>query len=390
MKAFFIFLLAILFCWQLQAQEEADSLFLKDRYNQALDRIASYQFDKALELLSTCYRQDPKNPDYLSRIAYCHFQLGRYPDAKLFYNAVLQLDSTNTQVISSLGSIYEKENNYREALRYYIYWAALDTTNSFAYKRCGYSALRSGMGTEGMLYFLQAHTLNPADIETIDQLSTIYLQTEQLDYAEQVLQQGLNIDPKNIRLLQNKARLFNKRKEYPIVIQSIEQTMAQGDTSDYYQMMLGVAYLQMDSLDKGIYNLEEIVRREEDTEHTHQYLGLAYRKKGDLEKSITHFETAIQKGISEKIDSYYADLAAIYESQNNYRKAIEYYQKAQEYKAQPEYIFFTARNYDMAYKDKRQALKLYQQYITTQDAEFKNYAETRIGQLKELIHFRGN
>ncbi len=321
-------------------------------------------------------------------MAYCHFQLGRYPDAKLFYNAVLKQDSSDTQSISSLGAIYERESNYREALRYYIYWASIDTTNSFAFKRCGYSAIRSGLGTESILFFLRAHELNPSDVETIDQLSSLYIQSEQLEYAEIILQKGLNIDPNNIRLLQNKARLFNKQRDYPTVIQTIEKTMMLGDTSEYYQMMIGVAYLQLDSLDKAITNLEHIVTREEDTEHTHQYLGLAYRKKGDVEKSIRHFETAIEKGISEKVPSYYGDLGAIYEEKGDYRKAVTHYQKAYEYEPQAEYLFFQARNNDLAYKDKRIALKQYEQYLATRDTKFKEYAEQRIQQLKEIIHFQ--
>ncbi|MBK7873103.1 MAG: tetratricopeptide repeat protein [Saprospiraceae bacterium] len=387
MKGFYLLFFCAIAFFTSKAQAPLDSATLQSRYEQALERINSYQFDRALELLSACYIQDQQNKEYLIRMAYCHFQLGRYPDAKLFYNAVLKQDSLHTQAISSLGSIFERENNHREALRYYIYWASIDSTNSFAFKRSGYTAIRSGLGTEGILYFLKAHELNPADIETIDQLSSLYILSEQLDYAESVLRSGLNIDPNNIRLLQNKARLFNKKRDYLTVIQAIEKTMEQGDTSEYYQMMVAVAYLQMDSLDKAITNLEHIVTREEDTEHTHQYLGLAYRKKGDAEKSIAHFEKAIEKGISGKVHSYYGDLGAIYEEKGDYRKAITHYQKAYEYEPQAEYVFFQARNNDLAYRDKRIALKQYEQYLATKDPKFKEYAEQRIQQIKELIHF---
>ena len=47
-------------------------------YLQALDRISAYQFDSALETLSECYIREPENMDYLSRIAYCHTQLGAF------------------------------------------------------------------------------------------------------------------------------------------------------------------------------------------------------------------------------------------------------------------------------------------------------------------------
>lgn len=372
------------------AQEPSGSLDLQVKYEQALEKINAFQFDQAIQLLSTCYIKDPQNKEYLRRIAYCNFQLGRYPDAKMFYNQVIKQDSSDTQAISSMGSIYEQENNYREALSYYVYLTMIDSTNSYAYKHCGNAALYLGWANEAVTFYLKAHELNESDMEVIDKLSSLYIASDQLEYAETILNRGLARDPNNIRLLQNKARLFNKRKDYQVVIHAIEKTMAQGDTSDYYQMTIAVAYLQLDSIERSIYNLEHIIRREKDTEHTHQYLGMAYREKGDLDKSVEYFQKAIEKGISEKIDTYHGDLAAVHETRGDFRKAIEHYQRAYDYKAKPRYLFFLARNNDLAYKDKRMALKYYEQYLHTKDQEFREYTEQRMGQLKELLHFRGN
>ena len=115
MSRTFTFLLGCFLFLQMQAQEENAALPTpQGRYEQALERLNNYQYDRALDLLSACYKEYANDPAYLSRLAYCYFQLGRYPDAKLFYNSILKLDSTNTQAISSLGSIFEKENNQRE------------------------------------------------------------------------------------------------------------------------------------------------------------------------------------------------------------------------------------------------------------------------------------
>lgn len=391
MRKILCYIIMLCFSGQLlPAQTSADSLELKTKYEQALGKINAFQFDEALKLLSTCYISDPKNKEYLTRIAYCNFQLGRYPDAKIFYNEVIKQDSFDTQAISSMGSIYERENNYREALAYYVYWTTIDSTNSFAYKRCGNAALYLGWANEAIMFYLEAHERNESDMEVIDKLSSLYIASDQLEYAENILNRGLVIDPNNIRLLQNKARLFNKRKDYPTVVEAIEKTMAQGDTSDYYQMMIGVAYLQLDSIEQSIQNLEHIVVREKDTEHTHQYLGLAYRTKGDAEKSIEHFKRAIEKGISEKIDIFHSDLAAVYEIEGDFREAIEHYQRAYDYNPKPEYLFFLARNNDLAFKDKRMALRYYEQYLNSNHEEYKAYTEQRITQLKELVHFRSN
>lgn len=355
-------------------------------YQEAMELMNAFQFDRALNLLSECHIHDEENTTYLLKIAYCNFQMGRYPDANLFYQKVLSIDSLNTNALSSLGSIYERMNNYREAESQYLQLISIDSTNSYYFKRMGYAAMRLNKPLQGIAFFIRAHELNEGDVEIIDQLSDIYLAMNELEYAEQILQKGLNIDPNNIKLLYNQARLFQKQKDYPTVAHAVEKAMAQGDTSDYYQMMLGVAYLRMDSLDHSVFHLERIVARGKDTDRTHHYLGLAYRALDQVEKSIAHLEKAIELGISEQMGTYQSDLASIHMSEDQYRPAIDRYRKAYQYEPKSEYLFHLARACDLYYKDKQPALKYYDQYLASKDQKFREYSTQRIKQLKEIIH----
>jgi len=384
---FFVFFLTVI--GRTFGQEEVPEEELHQQYLQANDLIASFQFDEAQKLLSECYIQDQDNVDYLSKIAYCNFQMGRYPDAKMFYRKVLALDSLNTNALSSLGTIYEREQNFRNAEVCYLRLLEIDTTNSYYYKRNGYTALRLGKTMEGISFFLKGHEVNEADIEIIDQLSQLYLSFEEFGYVDDMLKKGLDLDPQNIKLLQNKSRLHQKRKEHDLVVESIEKTLAQGDTSDYYQMMLGVAYLQIDSIDLAIKNLEHIVDRGKDSEYTHHYLGLAYMVKDSTERCIEHFGLAIEKGISPKMSDFHADLASVLEKENQLVSALGHYKSAVEFGDNPEHLFHLARLSDKYYKDKSIALKHYRAYLRTGDGKYRTYVEDRIEQLKELIHFRG-
>lgn len=370
-----------------QAQAE-NTPTIQDRYQQALELMNAFQFDRAQELLSTCYIEAPENVDYLNKIAYCNFQLGRYRDAKIFYNEILKIDALNATALSSLGSIYEREGNYRLAKQTYENLIRLDTTNSYYFKRNGYMALRLGDALDGIANFLKAHTLNESDIEVIDQLCNIYLSLGELDYTEQILEKGLRMDGKNINLLYNKARLAQKSQDHPIVVEAIEQAMALGDTSNYYQMMLGVAYLKIDSVDQAIEHLEMIVAREKASEHTHHYLGLAYLEKNELDTAIVHLNKAIEKGISEKITTYHADLASMYVKKNDHKAAIEHYQSAFNYSGEATYLFHVAHHHDLYYKDKRMAMRYYQRYLAGNDDKFRDYSAQRVAQLKELLHFQ--
>lgn len=366
--------------------QSQDSLSTTKMYQEALELMNGFQFDRALGLLSECHIHDQENTTYLLKIAYCNFQMGRYPDASLFYKKVLSIDSLNTNALSSLGSIYERMSNYKEAENRYLTLIGIDSTNSYYFKRMGYASMRLNKPLQGIAFFIRAHELNEGDVEIIDQLSDIYLAMNELEYAERVLQKGLNIDPNNIKLLYNQARLFQKRKDYPTVALAVEKAMAQGDTSDYYQMMLGVAYLRLDSLDRSIFHLERIVSRGKDSDRTHHYLGLAYKALDKMEKSVEHLELAIELGISEQMGTYQSDLASIHMSENQFKSAISRYKKAYQYEPKSEYLFHLARACDLYYRDKKPALKYYDQYLASNDQKFREYSTQRIKQLKEIIH----
>ena len=370
------------------SQKKEEKAYYDQLFQQANTLINTYQFRKAQDILSECYINYPENIQYLSKIAYCNFQLGRYKDAKLFYGEILKLDSINTTARSGLGRIYEREANYVKAKEQYAILIEIDSTNAYYHKRNAYMALRLGDPIAAIYAFSQAFVLNEYDIEVIDQLSTIYLTLGDLEATETMLKKGLEQDAQNIKLLQTKARLNQKRKEHETVIEAIEAIMIQGDTSTYYQMMLGVAYLHVDSTEKAIVHLQAIIDRKKDTEHTHHYLGLAYRQQQELDKSVEHFEQAIELAISPKIETYHSDLASTLEAQYQYKQAAQHFAEAFGYSKNQEYLFHQARNYDLYYKDKSIALKYYKKYLATNDKKYKEYTTQRIEQLKEIVHFQ--
>jgi tetratricopeptide (TPR) repeat protein len=361
----------------------------QELYLEALDLMAGYKYAEAQELLSQCYIEEPRNLEYLLKIAYCNDQSGRYPDAKMFYNEALKVDSLNTTAISALGALYEKELNYRKAFGYYQYLIQMDTSNGYYYKRNGYLALRLGDPIAAAGYFLRAYELNSGDVEAMIQLSSIYLALDQYDYAEEMTRKVGSVDPRNIKNLQNRARLFQKQKDYEGVVRNVQKAMESGDTSAYYQMLLGVAYVELDSLDQAVETLQALSERKEDNEYTHHYLAIAYRDKGVIDTSLLHFEKAIELGTSPKMHVFHDDLARVYTGENQHRKALTHYEKAYEYEKDPAYLFHMGRSADLYYKDKNIALRYYKRYVTSGHQKYKTYTLDRIKQLKEVLHFQG-
>jgi tetratricopeptide (TPR) repeat protein len=225
-------------------------------------------------------------------------------------------------------------------------------------------------------------------LEAIDQLTNLYLRMDQLPYAEEILEKGLRLDAENIRLLHHSARLNYKKKAYPLVVEALERTMAIGDSTSYYQMLAGVSYLHLDSIENAFFHLNDLIENGEETEHTHHYLGLCYREMENLEKSIYHLEKAVALGLSPKMEIYHADLGTMEAENGQYRSAINHFQKAYDYSGDPEHLFHLARNCDIYYKDKSIALRHYNKYLKTKDTKYRKYTEDRIMELKENLHFQ--
>lgn len=390
-RQFYLFASLLLLPFFAKAQALTDTTAqLQQWYNDANQLIENYQFDKALEPLTNCYHYASYRVDYLLKIAYCHQQLGRYQDAKIYYNEVLKQDSTHVRALIAHADIATREANYARAQIYYEALIRLDSTNSYYYKQAAYTALRRNAVIPAVRQFLEARRLNPEDLEVIDQLADIYIALDDLASAENVVEKGLHQDQKNIKLLRNKARIHQKKQENEAVVETVNRIMEQGDTTDYYQMILGVAYLKLDSLDQGIFHLTQIEKREKADDRIFHYLGLAYFEKEELEKAREYFELAIEAGISQKMYAYHGDLALLFDKQHQLRPAIQHYKQSLEYRNNNEYLFHLAHASDRYYKDKRIAFDLYQQYLKTNDNKNRTFTSERLEQLKEHLHFQSN
>ena len=372
---------------QIKAQEKI-IIDLDLAYEEGMQAIAANQFQKAIDAFYECQREQPDNQDLISKLAYCYYRQGNYPEGKLYYRKLLQLDSTNISAISNLASIYEKELNYREAGKFYEHLLQIDSSNSYYFRQHGFLLKRQGVLLKAIIQFNKSHALNPYDLTVIDELAQLYLKLEALPYAMDFAKKGMALDSNNIRILYTTAKINNELKKDHKVIRLINRAMAQGDSTTYYQKMLSISYLQVDSIDAAIFYLNRIINKKQDSEHTHHYLALAYQKKENTEKSIFHFKQAIDKAISKRTSRYHGDLAAVYEMEKEYRKAINHYQAAYNYSGKARYLFFLARNQDLYYRDKNIAIRNYQKYLKTTDQQHRSYAQNRITQLKEIVHFQ--
>ncbi|MFK7774684.1 MAG: tetratricopeptide repeat protein [Saprospiraceae bacterium] len=364
-----------------------NTIDIKEQYTLGMDALSNYQYQKALDHFYECHRVETQNKQYLQKLAFCYMKLGDFNEAKFSYNSLLKKDSTDVNAWSNLGSIYEKELNYSKASDCYQELLAIDSTNSFYFRQNAFMSLRLKEPIRAIAYFSQAHELNEKDLVVINELSSLLLQLRQAPAAEAIINKGLKLAPDNLKLLYTKSNILHFKKEYENVVSTISHAMSLRDTSQYYQKMIGAAYLHLEQFDSCIFHLNEIVRKEENSELTHYQLALAYKGIGDLDQSEIEYQAAIEKGISENVGVYFKNLALVFDEQNKLKEAIAAWKKAIEYSPEEEvYLYFLARDCDNYYRDKKIARRYYRQYYDTKHKEYREYVRLRIQYLNGVIH----
>jgi tetratricopeptide (TPR) repeat protein len=373
MKKFLAVLILVAVRTAFGQQTKYDSIQLSD------NRIANYQFSAALKLL------DPKDTfdiSTLQRRGYCYFRLGNYESAIRLYSRVLQLDSMNSNALFQLGQLYSRNNQYSDAYNAYISLIKLDSTNGYYYKQFAVVASQANdfVTTAGALN--KAVELNPRDVEAYTMYANALLELEQYETADSILNDALqlNVSPQLILLM---AKSKMGLKKYREVITLTEGLLAKNDTIPTYARLLGVSYYQIDRYDKVLAFMKYLLGANYKADWIYYYMGVAYQQLHKPDSAIRFLNKAIDEGISPNISNYYTQLASSYEELRDYKSAIKYYKAAYESSRSDILLYHLARNYDVYYKDKSQAITYYKRYLNSDDTIklAKEYTRHRLDEL---------
>ncbi len=357
----------------------------------AIEEANLFNYQNAADRYIQLVNLDSTNHHYLQMAAKYSFQSGDSKSAKEYYLRLEEKEPDNSTMLNHLASLYEQEDNTPKAIKYYTKLTKLYPDNGLYFRKCGVLYNKAGEIKDAFSNLAKAHQLNPKDLSAIRSLSGMFIKNNQLAEADTLLWKGLKYDSLNVGLMLLKATNSYKQKAYDSTAIILKKASGRVDLNNYYNKMLGYAYLQIDSFDRSIVYLERSLVNENNPESAHYYLATAYEKLEDTKTSIYHFEKAIEAGVSTNISLYHRNLARLHNQNNQLKHAIKHYEDAYRYQKDPLLLFYLARATDMYYKDKNVAIRYYKKYFDSKhdNEEYKTYAKERRQYLKEQQHFNG-
>lgn len=327
--------------------------------DQLLGYYENQRYIEAAAYLQSFYKEDPKDIKSLNQLAYANLMANQLPEAEKFYLKINDLQPKTTPVLFSLAAISTKRGNTAKAKVYYQDILALDSTNFHAYK----ALAGLSKGDERLSYLKKANLLQPLDADVAVDLSETYYTLKLFGPSSEILETALKADTSNFRLLKIKIPLSLALKKYNDAIQTGQKLLHSGDSSAFVLNNLGESYFFLSDFKNALKCFLKANDQTADQENLVYHIALSYRGLRDYKNAILYLNKSITAGVSPKTASYYGLLGESYEGTGQNNEAIAAYKRGLLFENNGSLYYNLALMYENKLNDKKNAIANYNLYL---------------------------
>ncbi|MDR6193796.1 tetratricopeptide repeat protein [Siphonobacter sp. SORGH_AS_0500] len=346
-----------------------------DAYAEAQRLVRSGNYSQAIPLLQKLSETDSLNNNLALELGIAHQRIGNSLAARRTYERILKRDTSQRDALHQLGILFEKDAQYRNALAQYQKLIQMDSLNGYFQRQAALQYDRLEQDEQAIIHYEKALKINPEDRESLAELARLYLDlnpNKYLTIAGEYIERGLAKDSTSIRFLLLNSRVDFRLARFEAVVQSLEKTMAMGDSTAYFQRMLGRAYYETGRFDKSIFTFNRLINLGEETEHNYGGLGTAYLLQAKKDSStifninsFRRFDQAVRLAQT-RVPDYQMGMADLYELEkqpSSIKTAIKQYQAIFNNFRRPKAVFRLAQLNDTHHINAELALLYYEETL---------------------------
>jgi tetratricopeptide (TPR) repeat protein len=151
-------------------------------------------FEDAIPLLESGLKLAPKRPDLLAALGQSYFMAGKTEKAIEEFNLLLEVDKS-ARSYAFLGLSYRNLGRFDEAKTYFQRGVALDPHSSTCLFNLGFIAERQGDAALAERYFQDTLKYNPKYADALLELANIHSAAKRLPQAEELLRRYVKVAP---------------------------------------------------------------------------------------------------------------------------------------------------------------------------------------------------
>ena len=206
---------------------------------------------------------------------------------------IIALKPNYAEAYNNLAILYEKKNDYPNALKNYALAVNLQPNYVIAHHNLGLLFLKYRKLDEAITQFKNVLELNPLSLSAHYYLANCFLAKDELDLAQLHFLEVLNINPEHSDALNNLGVVSLKKNEPQLAIDYFTKALAFDIAHEDARNNLAATFMQYDRYENAVRHYSELLTNYPDNNEYHYNIAVAYMNLGHLEKAIEHFNRVL-------------------------------------------------------------------------------------------------
>ena len=185
---------------------------------------------------------------------------------------------------------------------------------------------RNGQLQQAELIYQQILQVDPENAEVLHLLGTIAHQVEKYDLAINLINQAIEIDPNQSSFFNNLGLTLQKQGRFEEAVQAYKQTIDLNSESSECYYNLGITLNDQGKLEEAIQAYQRAIEINPNHIEACNSLGIAFKDLGKLEESVQAYQDAIR--INPNHGPTHNNLGNVLRDQGKLEEAIQAYQQA--------------------------------------------------------------
>ncbi|MDL2245101.1 hypothetical protein LJC54_06310 [Parabacteroides sp. OttesenSCG-928-J18] len=211
---------------------EADSTYTNlYAIGQAYEGLLRYP--QAYQHYMLCLKMDSTNVDILNTLGRMAVNMGRAKDAEHYFSTVLQTDSTNFYANYQIARLHQQLGNYETAVEWYEKLRVEDEDNPVLLRNIGDCFTRMEIPMSAVFYYFLAYSANRENVSLASSLINTMLRLggDYIEEAIAICDTAVYYNPDNRLLQQNRGMALFLGKLYAEADTTYSNLMAAGDST---------------------------------------------------------------------------------------------------------------------------------------------------------------
>ena len=296
MKSYFVIIIA---CFPFFVfSQNCDSLYIS-----SLQSFDAKEYDKSIDLVTTCIKNCPSRADYYLHAAKCYYQVDNLSKTIEYVNISLQLDSKNIPAYALKAQLQMEAELYEQATITYEkiieLYPLIDSTTLIYRINVSKAYMNCNVYEKAYSRLQEVYSLDSNNLELLTNLSVCCMKLNKQQEAEKYLYLVLQINPNYTAGLVNMGYYFIEKEEYQKAIEYFNKVLVIQPRESYALNNRGFAYFKLLKIDLALQDINQSISYDPSNAYAYRNRALVYIKSGLLQEACIDLQKALDLGFTQ-------------------------------------------------------------------------------------------